>query len=63
MDGFAIMEGMEETDAHGSPGEKARKSLGEKLNRPSKPPPKFPGDANENPEPPARRVADEVDDL
>ncbi|HMJ05796.1 MAG TPA: hypothetical protein VK474_06025 [Chthoniobacterales bacterium] len=53
---------MEKPAAHGMPGEKARKALGEKLNRPSKPPPPFPSRKEEEKEP-ARRVADEVDDL
>ena len=57
------MDEMEKPDAHGSPGEKARKALGEKLNRPAKPPPTFPGGEIEKNEPLARRVTDEVDDL
>jgi hypothetical protein len=58
-----IMDQMEKPDAHGSPEEKARKSLGNKLNRPAKPPPTFPGKKAEKNEPLARRVTDEVDDL
>jgi hypothetical protein len=57
------MDEMEKPDAHGSPSEKARKALGEKLNRPAKPPPTFPGKKAEKNEPLARRVTDEVDDL
>jgi len=61
---FAIMdEAIEKPAADGSPSEKARKSLGEKLNRPAKPPPTFPGKEIEKNEPLARRVTDEVDDL
>ncbi|MBA3385056.1 MAG: hypothetical protein H0T95_00255 [Chthoniobacterales bacterium] len=58
-----IMDEMEKPEAHGSPSEKARKSLGEKLNRPAKPPPTFPGKKAEKNDPLARRVTDEVDDL
>ncbi|MBA2623365.1 MAG: hypothetical protein H0U88_07075 [Chthoniobacterales bacterium] len=55
---------MEKSNPHGgSPSEKARKSLGEKLNRPAKPPPTFPGKEIEKEEPLARRVTDEVEDL
>ncbi len=54
---------MEKPDAHGSPSEKAKKALGEKLNRPAKPPPTLPGGTLEKNDPPARRVTDEVDDL
>lgn len=57
------MDAIEKPDAHGSPEEKARKSLGNKLNRPAKPPPTFPGKKAEKNEPLARRVTDEVDDL
>ena len=57
------MDEMEKPETQGSPAEKARKSLGEKLNRPAKPPPTFPGKKVERDEPPARRVTDEVDDL
>ena len=57
------MDDMEKPEAHGSPEEKAQKSLGEKLNRPAKPPPTFPGGKVEKGEPLARRVTDEVDDL
>ncbi len=58
-----IMDEMEKTDAQGSPSRKAQKALGEKLNRPSKPPPAFPSGKLEKNEPPARRVADEVGEL
>ncbi len=47
----------------GTPSEKAQKSLGEKLNRPAKPPPTFPEKKVEKDKPLARRVTDEVDDL
>jgi hypothetical protein len=57
------MKEMEKTDTHGSPSEKARESLGEKLNRPAKPPPTFPGREIGTNDPPARRVDEEVDDL
>jgi hypothetical protein len=58
-----IMEEMEKPDTHGSPSEKAREALGEKLNRPAKPPPTFPGKEIAKNDPPARRVREEVDDL
>ncbi|HEX8280494.1 MAG TPA: hypothetical protein VF551_03885 [Chthoniobacterales bacterium] len=54
---------MEKPEAHGSPTEKAQKVLGEKLNRPAKPPPTFPDKKVEKNEPLARRVTDEVNDL
>jgi len=54
---------MEKPETHGSPSHKAQKSLGDKLNRPAKPPPTFPGKKVEKEEPLARRVSDEVDDL
>ena len=55
---------MEKPEASGpTPGEKARKALGNKLNRPAKPPPTMPGKKVEKNEPLARRVTDEVDDL
>ena len=57
------MSEMEKPDAQGRPSEKAQKALGEKLNRPAKPPPTFPGKKAEKGEPLARRVTDEVDDL
>ena len=57
------MDEMEKTDVHGSPSEKARKALGEKLNRPAKTPPTFPGGKIEKKDPPARRTTDEVSDL
>ncbi len=57
------MDEIEKPETHGSPSEKARKSLGEKLNRPAKPPPTLPGRKIERNEPPARRVSEEVDDL
>lgn len=57
------MDEIEKPEAHGSPEEKAKESLGEKLNRPAKPPPTFPGGKAEKGEPLARRVTDEVDDL
>ena len=58
------MDEMEKSNPHGgSPSEKARKSLGEKLNRPAKPPPTFPGKEIEKEEPLARRVTDEVENL
>jgi hypothetical protein len=57
------MDQMEKPDSHGSPSEKARKALGEKLNRPAKPPPTFPGTEIKKNDPPARRTTDEVDDL
>jgi hypothetical protein len=58
-----MTDGMEKPEVHGSPSQKARKILGEKLNRPAKPPPPLPGRKKSEREPPARRVADEVDDL
>lgn len=58
-----LMDPIEKPEAHGSPTEKAQKSLGNKLNRPAKPPPTFPGRKAEKSEPLARRVTDEVDDL
>ena len=57
------MDEMEKTDRHGSPGEKAREALGEKLNRPPKQPPTFPGRGITKNDPPARRTSEEVDDL
>jgi hypothetical protein len=63
MKELSIMDEMEKPEVHGSPGEKAQKVLGEKLNRPAKPPPTFPGREIEKNEPLARRVNDEVDDL
>ena len=57
------MDEMEKPDTQGRPSEKAQKALGEKLNRPAKPPPTFPGRKAEKGEPLARRVTDEVDDL
>ena len=57
------MDEMEKPEVQGSPGEKAQKILGEKLNRPAKSPPTFPGKEIEKNEPLARRVTDEVDDL
>ena len=55
---------MEKPKASGpTPGEKAQKSLGKKLNRPAKPPPTMPGRKAEKNEPLARRVTDEVNDL
>lgn len=56
------MDEIEKPETSGSPSEKAQKSLGEKLNRPAKPPPTFPGHEIEKGEPLARRVTDEVDD-
>jgi hypothetical protein len=54
----------EKPNARGpSPGEKAQKALGNKLNRPAKPPPTFPGKKAEKNEPLARRATDEVNDL
>lgn len=46
-----------------SPAGKAQAALGNKLNRPSKPPPTLPGGEVEKNEPPARRTTDEVHDL
>ncbi|MFL6569144.1 MAG: hypothetical protein ACJ8LI_08225 [Chthoniobacterales bacterium] len=57
------MDEMEKPEAHGSPEEKSQKSVGEKLNRPAKPPPTFPGAKAEKGETLARRVTDEVNDL
>lgn len=58
------MDGIEKPDGEGgSPGEKAQKALGEKLNRPAKPPPTMPGGKVEKKEPLARRTTDEVHDL
>jgi len=57
------MDEMEKPDVQGLPSEKARAALGEKLNRPAKPPPTFPGKEAGKNEPLARRVTDEVDDL
>lgn len=55
---------MEKPNARGpTPGEKAQKALGNKLNRPAKPPPTMPGKKAEKNEPLARRVTDEVDDV
>ena len=59
-----IMPKMEKPEASGpTPGEKAQKALGNKLNRPSKPPPTMPGKKAEKNEPLARRTTDEVHDL
>ena len=44
-------------------GEKAQKALGNKLNRPAKPPPTMPGKKAKKNQPLARRVTDEVHDL
>jgi hypothetical protein len=58
------MRKQEKPNARGpSPGDKAQKALGNKLNRPAKPPPTMPGKKAEKNEPLARRVTDEVDDL
>jgi hypothetical protein len=55
---------MEKPNARGpSPGNKAQKALGNKLNRPAKPPPTMPGRKAKKNEPLARRVTDEVDDV
>ena len=55
---------MEKPNARGpSAGNKAQKALGNKLNRPAKPPPTMPGRKAKKNEPLARRVTDEVDDL
>lgn len=55
---------MEKPNARGpSPGNKAQKALGNKLNRPAKPPPTMPGRKAAKNEPLARRTTDEVDDL
>jgi len=47
------------TEGGPSPSGKARKALGEKLNRPAKPPPTFPGREIKKNDPPARRTTDE----
>ena len=58
------MSKMEKPNARGpTPGEKARKALGNKLNRPAKPPPTMPGKKTNKNEPLARRTTDEVHDL
>lgn len=57
------MSAMEPTDVPGAPDEKAKHALGEKLNRPAKEPPTFPGHEIEKNDPPARRTSEEVDDL
>jgi len=57
------MSEIEKADVAGSPAEKAQKALGEKLNRPAKPPPTMPGREIGKNDPPARRTTDEVDDL
>ncbi len=58
------MSNPEKPEAHGpSPSAKAHDALGEKLNRPPKPPPTFPGGEIEKNEPPARRTNEEVNDL
>ena len=55
---------LEKPNARGpSPGNKAQKALGNKLNRPVKPPPTMPGRKAHKNEPLARRVTDEVNDL
>ena len=55
---------MEKPNARGpTAGEKAQKALGNKLNRPAKPPPTMPGKKAKKNEPLARRVTDEVNDL
>ena len=51
------------SDGGPSPSGKARAALGNKLNRPAKPPPTLPGGKVEKNEPPARRTTDEVEDL
>lgn len=58
------MAGIRKPNVRGpAPSEKAQKALGEKLNRPAKPPPPIPrGKIGQN-DPPARRVKDEVEDL
>ena len=59
-----IMPNNEKPNARGpSPGSKAQKALGQKLNRPAKPPPTMPGRKAEKNEPLARRTTDEVHDL
>ena len=58
------MANMEKPNSRGpTPGEKAQKALGKKLNRPAKPTPTMPGRKAEKNEPLARRVTDEVNDL
>jgi len=58
------MSQIEKPDTAGSPGEKAQKALGEKLNRPAKHPPPTPGGSKAvRNQPRARRVTDEVNDL
>ena len=55
---------MEKPNARGpTPGNKAQKALGNKLNRPAKPPPTMPGRTAAKNEPLARRTTDEVHDL
>lgn len=55
---------LEKPNARGpSASTKARKALGEKLNRPAKPPPTFPGRKVRKGEPLARRTTDEVRDV
>ena len=55
---------LEKPNARGpTPSGKARKVLGNKLNRPAKSPPTMPGRKAKKNEPLARRVTDEVDDL
>ncbi|CAN5610168.1 hypothetical protein BH18VER1_BH18VER1_12120 [soil metagenome] len=55
---------LEKPNARGpSPGEKAHKALGKKLNRPAKPPPTMPGRKAAENEPRARRVTDEAHDV
>ena len=55
---------MEKPNARGpTPGEKAQKALGNKLNRPAKPPPTMPSRKAKKHEPLARRTTDEVHDL
>ena len=59
-----IMPSNEKPDASGHrPGDKAKKALGNKLNRPAKPPPTMPGRKAKKNEPLARRTTDEVHDL
>lgn len=58
------MSNVEKPHPHGpSPGDKAQKALGKKLNRPAKPPPTMPGRKAAKNEPLARRTTDEVHDL
>ncbi len=57
------MDANEKPEVSGSPGEKAKAVLGEKLNRPSKEPPPLPGSEGDQVTPPARRPEDEVRDL